>query len=368
MKTYKKLVAGALLASALVSQAVAQEAVKLGVIFPTRTIIGEQAVHGAELAAKQINDAGGILDGRMVELIVYDSNFSAVDGVSAAQRLLTQDGVKYILGEISSTVAFAVIPVVESEEALAMLAMPKHPDVTNSGYENVFRLNSTSQIDAASFGKYLTETVKPEKVAVLVQNDDIGLTSLEQMKQLFGEKVVFSDIFDVKQADFSALATNVRASGADLVCVTAANPEQSGGVFRSMADVGYSPKRCLLPGYLNNDLPDVAGAAAEGVFSQDVYIDTIDSELNNTFVKEYLAAQGKVPGKPEVLGFETVWIVAKAIDAAGSYDDVSKVAKVIRDTQWESPRGKLRFNEIGQALTEKLYNTVVKDGRVVRAD
>ncbi len=368
MKNLGKITAGLLLSCALASQAMAQDPVKLGVIFPTRTIIGKQAVQGAETAVKQINASGGILGGRPVELVIYDSNYSAAEGVAATQRLLTQDEVKYVLGEISSTVAFAVMPVIEGEDALAMFVMPKHPDVTATDYDKFFRLNSTFKIDSDSFSAYLTDVVQPEKVAMLVQNDDIGLTSLEGMKALFGDKLVFNDIFAVQQADFSALATNVRGSGADLVCVTAANPEQSGGIFRALADLGYEADRCLLPGYLNNDLPNVAGAAAEGVFSQDVYIDTIGSALNQAFVTDYSAAYGTIPGKPEVLGFEAAWIVAKAIDAVGDYDDVDGVAKAIRDGSWESPRGEVRFETNGQAIVEQLFNTVVKDGRVVLAE
>lgn len=368
MKAIKFVLVGLAFASLTVSSAVANEPVELGVIFPTKTIIGKQAVQGAETAAKQINENGGILGGRKVELIIYDSAFSAVEGVAAAQRLVAQDGVKYVLGEISSTVAFAVTPVVENEGALAIYAMPKHPDITESGYGNIFRLNSTTKIDSESFGAYLTEEVNPSKVAILVQNDDYGLASREDMKKILGDRVVYDDVFAVQQADFSALATNVRASDADLVCVVAANPEQSGGIVKALGDLGYTPELCLWPGLLNNDLPAVAGEAAENVFSQDVYIDTIDSEQNREFVELYTKEYGSVPGKPEVLGFEVVWLAAQAIDQVGSYDDVEAVADAIRTTEWVSPRGVLSFNENGQAQTGPLYNTVVRDGRVVLAN
>lgn len=352
-------------AALLSTTAMAADPVKIGVIFPVKNIIGKQGEQGAQLAAEILNSQGGTVDGRPIELVVYDTNYQPVEGVAAAQRLLTEDEVKFIVGEISSTVALAVIPVVESEGALAMFAVPKHPDVTKSGYGNVFRLNSTTAIDSVSFDKYLKDDIAPQKVAVLAENNDLGRLTVENMKALFGDNLAFSDFFAVQQSDFSALASNARASGADLVCIVASNPEQSGNLLRAMSDLGYEPKRCIMPGLLNNDLPKVAGKAAEGVFSEDVYAPSLDNELNKQFVAAYEQKYGVTPGKIEALGFESVWVVGNAIKVANTDSDVEKVSETLRSQEWQSPRGKLRFDETGQALSDDIYRVEVKDGKVV---
>ncbi len=339
------------LVSPMISEALAAETAKpinLGVIFPLKNIIGKQGYQGASLAAEFVNADGGSTGGRRISLTPYDTNYSPVEGVAAVQRLLTQDDVKVIVGEISSTIALAVIPVVKSENALLMLSVPKHPDVTKSGYRGVFRLNTTTSMDAASFNKFLVQDVAPNKVAVLAENNDVGRLSLENMKALFGTKIVFSDIFSVTQSDFSSKASNVRGSGADLVCIAASNPEQSGNLLKSMADLGYTPKRCLLPGLLNNDLPKVAGAAAEGVFSEDIYAPTLDNPLNKRFVEGYRAKYNETPGKVELLGFESVWVVAQAMKVAGTATDTAKISDVLRAGEWDSPRGKVRFDGEGR--------------------
>lgn len=341
--------------------------IDIGVIFPLKNIIGKQGMQGATIAADMINSGGGSAGGRPVKLIPYDTNYSPVEGVSAIQRLLTQDDVKVIVGEISSTIALAAIPVVQSEGALLMLAVPKHPDVTKSGYGGVFRLNTTTAMDAASFNTYLTKDVAPTKVAFLAENNDFGRLSTDNMKSLFGSKLVFSDIFGVTQSDFSALASNVRGSGADLVCIAASNPEQSGNLIKSMADLGYTPKRCIMPGLLNNDTPKVAGAAAEGVFSEDIYAASIDNALNRRFVDAYKAKFKETPGKVELLGFESVWIVAEAMKAAGTATDMKLVSQTLLKGEWDSPRGKVRFDASGQAASEHLYRVEVRNGQVVQS-
>ena len=341
-----------------------QDYLKIGVIFPTRNVIGTQAVAGAELARDMINEAGGVL-GQQLKLIIYDTNFSPVDGVAAVQRLLSEDGVRYISGEIGSTVALAAIPVIKGEEALAIFAIPKHPDVTASGYDRIFRLNSTTSMDAASFNSFLVDEIAPKSVAMVGENSDFGLLSIENMKGLFGEKLVYSDTFAVQQSDFSAIASNIRAADPDLVCIAASNPEQSANLLRSMADLGFEAERCLMPGLLNLDLPRLAGAAAEGVFSEDVYMPSIDTELNRQFVEAYVAKHDVEPGKIEVLAFEGIWILAKAIEMAGDANDVAEVQKALSSQEFITPRGPITFDENGQGNSKVKFRITVRDGALV---
>lgn len=360
------LVAGAVLTASLPMDAGAQSGkpVKIGVIYPTKSVIGKQGVQGSNIAVDMLNAAGGIL-GRPVSLTIYDTNYAPVEGVSAVQKLLTQDDVKFVVGEISSTVALAVIPVIQSEDALLMLAVPKHPDVTKQGSGNVFRLNTTSAMDAKSFDRFLVDTVAPAKVALVAENNDYGRLNVGNFKALFGDKLVYTDLFSMTQSDFSALVSNLRGSGADLVCIVASNPEQSGNILRGMKDLGYDPKRCITPGLLNNDTPKIGGAAAEGVFSEDIYSPTLKNELNQKFVASYEKKYGETPGKVEVLGFETVWIVANAIKAAGSDKDPKKVAETIRAGTWETPRGTVRFDASGQASGDTVIRVEVRGGKVI---
>ena len=346
----------------------AADAVKLGVIDPIKTLIGKQNVEGAQLAADLINKDGGILGGRQIELVVYDTNFSPPEGVSAVQRLLTQDGVKVVVGEISSSVALAAIPVVESEDAIFIASVPKHPDVTASGYDKVFRVNSTTELDAQSFDKYLLEEIKPEKVALLAENSDFGQVTIDHMKSVFGDKLVYFDSFGMQQSDFNAIVTNARSSGATMICIVGSNMEQYGNILRSLSELGFTGDRCLMPGILNSQGVEIAGDAAEGAFSAEIYLPSIDNELNKRFVAEFEAKYGRQPEKIEVLGFETVWIAAKAMDKAGTDTDTSKIADTIRTETWATPRGDVSFDENGQASSGELVRIKVADGKIVVAE
>ena len=112
-----------------------------------------------------------------------------------------------------------------------------------------------------------------------------------------------------------------------------------------------------------------AGASAEGVFSADIYVPALDNALNKRFVEAFQAKHGRVPEKIEVLGFETVWVAAKAMDKAGSDTDTAAIAEAIRSTEWETPRGVVAFDAEGQASSGDLIRLEVKDGKIaVSAD
>lgn len=358
---------GLMIGMALTGMASAQaaEPIKIGVIGPTKTLVGRQGVQGATLAAEIVNREGGILGGRQIKLVTYDTNFAPAEGVAAVQRLLTQDEVKIITGEVSSTVALAAIPVVQAEGAIFIATVPKHPDVTRSGSDTIFRLNSTTAMDAESFDRVLIDVLKPDKVAVIAENSDFGRLTIDNMKKTLGTRIAFAETYGMQQSDFNTLATNARASGADLVCIAGSNLEQYGNLLRSLSALGYQGRRCLMPGILNSQGVAIAGSAANGVVSADIYVPSLPGEVNRRFVAAFEAKFGNKPEKIEMLGFESVWIAARAMDAAGTATDVAKIAAAIRGTPWETPRGRVTFDADGQAKSGSLFRLEVRDGTIV---
>jgi branched-chain amino acid transport system substrate-binding protein len=366
------LVAGCAVAMTGLGPVMAKDAdpIRVGLIMPTKSLLGAQAVQAANVAVEMIAEDGGVLGGRNIELIVYDDAFSPVEGVAAAQRLIDQDEVKFIVGQFSSTVALAMVPLAEQAGILYIAAVPKHPDVTASGYDKVFRLNTTTVMDGEVFGEFLTEELKPDSIAYLGENNDFGRQMLDQLKELLADKpnqgIAYSGLFDVTQSDFNAMLTEASASGADTLFTGGSSVEQYANIIRGAAELGFRPEHVVLaPGTLNQRVPDLAGEAAEGAVSVDIYIPSFDNPLNERFVAAYEGEYGDKPEKTEELTFEGVWILAKAIEEAGTADDVDAVAQAIREGAWETPRGVVRFDESGQAQSEA-FVIKVQDGEIVR--
>ena len=350
---------------ALASVAVqAQAVVKIGLIAPTKSLVGKQVVQGAQLAAELVNADGGILGGRKIELVTYDTNFQPNEGVAVTQRLLTQDGVKVMVGEISSTVALAALQLARASNAVFIAAVPKHPDVTKSAYDKVFRLNSTTDMDG-EFVTALKADPKAQKIAVIAENSDFGRVTIDGLKSQLGSRVVMADTYDMTQSDFSTLVTKAKAAGADTICVAGSNMEQYGNILRLQDDLKMTARRCVMPGILNSRGVQIAGKGAEGAFSADIYVPTLQNALNKRFVEAYQAKFKETPEKIEALGFESVWLAAQAMQKAGTADDTAKIAQTLHDTLWETPRGKVKFDASGQASAGGLIQLTVKDGKII---
>lgn len=364
-KLTRRMLLAASAAMLLSAPVMAQEALPIGFIMPTKTLLGKQAVQAAEIAAAMINAKGGVLGGRQIKLVVYDDNQSVADGAAAAQRAIEQDGAKFVGGSFSSSVALAIIPIAQAEGALYMASMPKSADVSKTGYDAAFMLNTTASEDSAAL-ETLFSRVKPTTVAYLGEDSDFGRQFGDTVKELTeaaGGKVVFSDIYDTKQADFSSLVTLVKASNADTFVTMGGMVEQTANIQRAAHEIGYRPRNIILgPGIMNTNVVKLAGEAAEGSLSVDIYLPNFENELNKKFVAAYEGKYGVKPEKTDALSFETIWLLASAIDKAGT-DDVPTVAKTLRENEWDSPLGKIRFTPEGRVNVPAIV-IGIKNGKV----
>jgi ABC-type branched-subunit amino acid transport system substrate-binding protein len=107
--------------------------IRLGIVAPMsgpNSRYGSFSLRGAQLAAKEINDAGGI-GGRKIAVISGDSQGTPVEGVSATRRLIDLDKADFIIGDVSSSVTLALQPVVEDAGVLLLNAASSNPAGSN---------------------------------------------------------------------------------------------------------------------------------------------------------------------------------------------------------------------------------------------
>ncbi|MBX3536794.1 MAG: ABC transporter substrate-binding protein [Chelatococcus sp.] len=343
------------------------EPVKIGMLAPVRTVLGNQAVEAAKIAIDMANAKGG-LNGRPFQLVVYDDGNSPVEGVSGMQRLVDQDNVKIVIGPYGSTVALAGLPIATAEELLYLPVAAKHPDVTTSGYDKVFRFNSTVKMDGDVLVEYM-QKANPKGIAYIGENNDTGRAYLAGLRAMFPKdpdnRVVFNQLYDTSSSDYSGLVTAAKASGAEMLYLAGNNVEQYGNIMRVAKELGYKPKYLVLaPGILNARAVELANGGAEGAICTDIYVPSMPGAENAAFVEAYKKKVGIAPEKLELLWFEGASVVTQAIQKAGT-TDIAKLAALIHQDTWTTPRGELKFDKTGQALSTP-FIVEVKDGRIQR--
>ena len=225
--------AGAMLASLLAATALrADDTIKLGAAVSLTgkySSNGEFTRNGYDLAIKMINDRGGVKVGSKsykLEVKYYDDESTPARGAQLVERLIQQDGVKFILGPYSSGLAEAIAPVTEKYEIPMVEANGAAVSLFQKGYKYLFAvLSTTDQYLDAAVDLAAKQASDPSKVrvAIAVENDpfsqDVRLGVLNSMKK-YGMKAVIDDKLPPELNDMSATLSKVKALKPDLLIVS----------------------------------------------------------------------------------------------------------------------------------------------------
>ena len=222
MKFTKTLVAMILviaMAISMVSVAMAEDAIKIGVIGPLTggaAQYGLAVQYGAEIAAEEINAKGGV----QFEILAEDDQADGELGVNAYNKLL-DDGVNVMLSTVTSGSCIAV-SAVAYEERVFMLTPSGSADVITQGNDNVYRVCFKDSAQGAASAQYIVDNALATKVGVIYNNAidySMGIYQSFQTKaEELGLEIVAAAAFsDDNNADFSVQIAQMKDAGAELV-------------------------------------------------------------------------------------------------------------------------------------------------------
>lgn len=335
------------------------EVIKLGIVSPNtgaNARYGSFALRGAQLAVKEINDAGGI-DGHTIEIVSGDSACTPVEGVSATQRLINQDQVKFIIGDICSSVTLAMQPIVEDAKVLLLNAASSNPDITYKagvgGYQWSFRNYPTDEIRAMLVAKYAAEERDIHKFAVLSVDSDFGRGAINFTKKYlpeFGSEIVTEDYYKEGEVDFRSVLAKIRNAGADALLMYGL-ADTTPIIARQMIETGLAGNLPLAGNadFSVSDTIAAAPTAMEGAIEAAAWLPAYEGEESKAFVASYQAEYGgEEPNNHAYQHWETVHLLAAAIDAADSIDG-DAVRQSLSAISFESPMGTITFDDHNQA-------------------
>jgi branched-chain amino acid transport system substrate-binding protein len=194
---------------------------------------GANTKNGYEFAVRKINDRGGIvIGGTSYKLVVhyYDDESTPARGTELAERLIQQDGVRYILGPYSSGLTKAILPVVEKHKVPMVEANGAARELFTKGYRYIFAVLSTSvqyltpAIDlAAEHAEKLGKTPETLTVALAIENDpfaqDVRAGVLADIER-HGMRCVIDDQLPPELNDMSVTLTKVKALKPDVLVIS----------------------------------------------------------------------------------------------------------------------------------------------------
>ncbi len=346
--------------------------VYIGCIVPlsgTTAYDGESAMNGARAAVNYINENGGILGGRPIELIFEDSATDPSTAASAAEKLINSDQVSALIGAFNSSCTAAVMPIAAQYEIPLVTGIATSADLTEEGNEWFFRAVGISSLYVGSFAETVINEIGGKNIAYIYENGDWGLGSVTAFRECvegMGGTTLTVQVVNSTDSDLYTQLTAIKNTNPDAIYAVS-NLANAVRIAQQAQELGIT---CPIIGegaWASGDFLEQAGSAAEGIYGMVEYLPDIDTELNPIFTELYSeVTDGKSPDKYAACEFNAVLVMANAIDKAGS-TDATAIRDALRETDMTIVTGNIQFNEKGQGYGFETYLSQNVDGVAICA-
>jgi branched-chain amino acid transport system substrate-binding protein len=308
-------------------------AYKVGAVFSVTgraSFLGDPEKKTAEMIAEQINKAGGI-NGKKLELIVYDTEGDATKANLEVKKLITQDKVSAVIGPSLSGTSLAVVPLAEKYKTplISCAASYKivHNDKTGKPYKWVFK---TPQTDTMAVEAIYTHMKKHgiSKIAIISGTTGFGASGRGELIRLapkYGITIVADEKYGPKDTDMTAQLTKIKGTSPQAIVNWSIGPTQV-TVLRNWRDLGMSD----IPFYQSHGFGsrkniELAAGAAEGVYAplggcniaELLPADNPQKKVTMKYLKDYMAKYHEPLSSFGGHAWDALEMVAKALTHVG---------------------------------------------------
>ncbi|TNF64950.1 MAG: branched-chain amino acid ABC transporter substrate-binding protein [Rhodobacteraceae bacterium] len=341
-------------ATALMAGAAQASEVKIGIILgftgPLESITPHMGA-GAEMAMKEVTDSGMLLDGMTVTPVRADSTcIDAAAATAAAERLVTADGVKGIMGADCSGVTGAILQNVAVPNGIVMISpSATSPGLSHANNEDNGLFFRTAPSDARQ-GVVMTEILMEEgitEVAVSYVNNDYGKGLADSFQAAFeaaGGKVTISAAHEDQKADYSAEVGALAAAGGQRLVVAGYVDGGGSGIVRAALDSGAFDSFHFPDGMVGAKLEENFGSEIDGSTGQFPGTDSPGAANFQDLVGDSFDATSAFA--PE--SYDAAALIMLAMQAAGSVEPGDYAAKVMEVAN--APGEQIFPGELAKAL------------------
>lgn len=283
---------------------------------------GQSQSHGIEMAIDEYNEAGGLL-GRPLELKLYDFKLDVQEGITAYQRLTTQDGASVILGAPVSNLLLALAPIAD-QRGVAIVGEPSDQRATTRSpgtpWEYVFASQPTCVDYGETMASYAIYELGLTRFAVI---NNKGNAWADEIAEAFvkyvgdhGAEIVAREAFNWGDTDFRSQLSNIQRTQPEALFVPEYLQEAS-QITRQARDMGMDMV-VLGPNSFTPPMVELIGAAADNVY----FVNNVAFDLPSVveFTERYRQRYDREPTVNAYFGYDNALIALEAIRRAGSAD------------------------------------------------
>ncbi len=303
-----------------------------GSLTGTTATFGKSTDNGIKMAFDEINAKGGVL-GKKLEVFTEDDGSEAKQVPGVVQKLINQNQVLVLMGEVASTRSLAAAPIAQKFKVPMVTASSTSPEVTKKG-DFIFRTCFIDPFQGTVMSKFARENLKVKRVAILT---DVANDYSKGLTQFFsddwtknGGQIVATASYSEGDKDFQSQLTKIKGSAPDVIYVP--------GYYTEVGNIAVQARRLGLKqpllggdGWDSPKLYEIGGKQIQGCYFSNHYSSQSKDPKVVKFVADYKTKYGEVPDALGAVAYDAAYIVADAIKRAGA-EDRQKVRDALATT------------------------------------
>jgi len=338
--------------------------------------VGASCKNAAEMAVKEINDAGGLDVGGakyQIELFIEDNAGKADQSASAAQKLITQQNVVAIIGPNASRYAIPASEIAESSKVVLISPWSTNPKTTldaktGAAKKYVFRAAFIDDFQGRVVAKFALDNLKAKKAAVLYDvASDYNKGIAEFFKKTFeenGGQIVAFETYTTNDKDFTAQLTKIKNVAPDVVFLPNYYSEVPLQVQQGKR-LGITVPFLGSDSWGSEELVKLCGGDCEGYYFSTHYAADAATPVAKKFIDAYKAKYGSTPDDVAALTYDAFGLLWTALKSAGKVDRQAVRDALAKVPKYEGVTGTMQFKEGSGDPIKSAVILQIKGGKFV---
>jgi branched-chain amino acid transport system substrate-binding protein len=326
---------------------------------------GQSTHNGIMMAVDEINAKGGI-NGRKIKVITEDDQSKQDEAATAVTKLISQNNVIAVLGEVASSASIAAAPICQANKVPMITPSSTNPEVTKKG-DYIFRICFTDDYQGHSLGEYVAKTLGVKRAAILtdVKSDySQGLGHFfEERFTALGGQIVAKASYANGDSDFKSQLTSVKAANPEVLFVPGYYTD-IGQIATQSKDLGMNQPLVGGDGWESPKLIEIGGKSLEGSYYSNHYFYGDPAPIVRDFVQKYKDRYGATPDALAALGYDDARVLGDALKRSGG-----KGGKDLRDAiaatkGFAAVTGTINIGPERNAIGKKLVIEEIRNGQL----
>ncbi|PKN69843.1 MAG: ethanolamine utilization protein EutJ [Deltaproteobacteria bacterium HGW-Deltaproteobacteria-12] len=336
--------------------------------------VGASCKNAAEMAAAEINDAGGILLGDKqykIKLIIEDNAGKADQSASSAQKLITQQKVTAIIGPNASRYALPAAEIAETSKVVLITPWSTAPKATldsktGAAKKYVFRACFIDPFQGRVLAKFTLDNLKLKKAAVLYDvASEYNKGIAEIFKEVYeqnGGRIVAFETYTTNDKDFSSQLTKIKKAAPEVIFLPNYYSEVPLQIQQAKR-LGITVPFIGSDSWGSEELIKLCGKDCNDYYFSTHYAADASTDATKKFIAGYKAKYGTTPDDVAALTYDSFGLLWQALKTAGKNDREAVRDNLAKIPLYDGVTGNMQFKEGSGDPVKSAVILKIKDGK-----